>query len=132
MQHFSLKTGCQPKNIKSSDNNVHNLYNILYKNIFLSSFIYIPVYEVFSNVAEKYDLMNDVMSGGVHRLWKDYFMEKLGPVPGTKLIDVAGGTGKPTSDLIFLLSNKATDVKHWHPAVFSEQTLSDSSMCPST
>jgi len=37
--------------------------------------------------------MNDVMSGGIHRLWKDYFMERLGPVSGTKLIDVAGGTG---------------------------------------
>ena len=49
--------------------------------------------EVFGNVAEKYDLMNDVMSGGIHRLWKDYFMEKLAPQPGTKLLDVAGGTG---------------------------------------
>ena len=44
-------------------------------------------------MAEKYDLMNDAMSGGIHRLWKDYFMEKLAPQPGTKLIDVAGGTG---------------------------------------
>ncbi len=38
--------------------------------------------------------MNDVMSGGVHRLWKDYFMEQLAPQPGTKLLDVGGGTGK--------------------------------------
>ena len=49
--------------------------------------------EVFGSVAEKYDLMNDAMSGGVHRLWKDYFIEKLAPQPVTKLIDVAGGTG---------------------------------------
>ncbi|XP_064613372.1 ubiquinone/menaquinone biosynthesis C-methyltransferase UbiE-like [Liolophura sinensis] len=51
------------------------------------------VYEVFENVAEKYDLMNDAMSGGIHRLWKDCFVRRLGPVPGSKLIDVAGGTG---------------------------------------
>ena len=48
---------------------------------------------VFTNVAEKYDLMNDVMSGGVHRLWKDYFVSRLGPTPGSKILDVAGGTG---------------------------------------
>ena len=55
--------------------------------------IVISVNEVFGSVAEKYDLMNDAMSGGIHRLWKDYFMGKLAPQPGTKLIDVAGGTG---------------------------------------
>jgi 2-methoxy-6-polyprenyl-1,4-benzoquinol methylase len=38
--------------------------------------------------------MNDVMSVGIHRLWKDHFMKLLGPTPGTKLVDVAGGTGK--------------------------------------
>ncbi len=38
--------------------------------------------------------MNDVMSVGIHRLWKDYFMEQLAPQPGTKLLDVGGGTGK--------------------------------------
>lgn len=51
------------------------------------------MYEVFKNVAEKYDLMNDVMSAGVHRLWKDEFIRTLAPLPGTKLLDVAGGTG---------------------------------------
>lgn len=51
------------------------------------------VYSVFHNVAEKYDLMNDVMSGGIHRLWKDYFVRLMSPAPGTRLIDVAGGTG---------------------------------------
>ena len=50
--------------------------------------------EVFAGVAEKYDLMNDVMSGGIHRLWKDHFMKRLAPTKGTKLVDVAGGTGK--------------------------------------
>lgn len=51
------------------------------------------MHEVFSKVAAKYDLMNDVMSAGVHRLWKNYFIQKLNPMPGTQLLDVAGGTG---------------------------------------
>lgn len=51
------------------------------------------VRQVFSRVAEKYDLMNDAMSAGIHRLWKDRLISVLGPLPGMKLIDVAGGTG---------------------------------------
>ena len=51
------------------------------------------VYNVFHNVAEKYDVMNDVMSGGIHRLWKDYFVRRMSPTRGTRLLDVAGGTG---------------------------------------
>jgi len=51
------------------------------------------VRQVFANVATKYDVMNDVMSGGIHRLWKDHFIRTLAPTPGTKLLDVAGGTG---------------------------------------
>lgn len=48
---------------------------------------------VFSSVANKYDIMNDVMSVGIHRLWKDAMMDWLAPRPGQKLLDVAGGTG---------------------------------------
>ena len=48
---------------------------------------------VFTSVASKYDIMNDVMSGGVHRLWKDAMMDWLAPRPGQRLLDVAGGTG---------------------------------------
>jgi demethylmenaquinone methyltransferase/2-methoxy-6-polyprenyl-1,4-benzoquinol methylase len=51
------------------------------------------VREVFSSVAGKYDLMNDLMSAGVHRLWKDAMVEWLNPQPGWNVIDVAGGTG---------------------------------------
>jgi ubiquinone/menaquinone biosynthesis methyltransferase len=51
------------------------------------------VADVFHKVAEKYDLMNDTMSFGVHRLWKEHFMNRLDPVPGMRLLDVAGGTG---------------------------------------
>ena len=48
---------------------------------------------VFSSVASKYDIMNDVMSGGIHRIWKDAMMDWLAPRAGQKLLDVAGGTG---------------------------------------
>ena len=48
---------------------------------------------VFTSVANKYDIMNDVMSGGIHRIWKDAMMDWLAPRAGQKLLDVAGGTG---------------------------------------
>ena len=51
------------------------------------------VHGVFSSVASRYDLMNDLMSGGVHRLWKDAMMDWLAPRDGQRLLDVAGGTG---------------------------------------
>ena len=51
------------------------------------------VREVFSSVARRYDLMNDLMSGGIHRLWKDAMVEWLDPRPGQSFLDVAGGTG---------------------------------------
>jgi demethylmenaquinone methyltransferase/2-methoxy-6-polyprenyl-1,4-benzoquinol methylase len=48
---------------------------------------------VFDRVASRYDLMNDVMSAGVHRLWKDRVAARLNPQPGERIIDCAGGTG---------------------------------------
>ncbi|HTN41389.1 MAG TPA: class I SAM-dependent methyltransferase, partial [Asticcacaulis sp.] len=51
------------------------------------------VHDVFKNVASSYDLMNDVMSGGVHHLWKDAACARLNPQPGEVIIDCAGGTG---------------------------------------
>ena len=48
---------------------------------------------VFGSVASKYDVMNDAMSMGIHRIWKDAMMDWLAPRPGQKLLDVAGGTG---------------------------------------
>jgi len=48
---------------------------------------------VFDAVADRYDLMNDLMSGGVHRLWKRALIDWLAPRPGIHLLDVAGGTG---------------------------------------
>ena len=51
------------------------------------------VHGVFTRVASKYDIMNDVMSMGIHRVWKDAMMDWLAPRPGQRLLDVAGGTG---------------------------------------
>ena len=51
------------------------------------------VLDVFHNVADSYDKMNDVMSAGIHRVWKDYFVNKLQPGRDMRLLDVAGGTG---------------------------------------
>ncbi len=51
------------------------------------------VAEVFHSVAAKYDLMNDVLSGGMHRLWKRFTIELSGVRPGNRVLDIAGGTG---------------------------------------
>jgi len=51
------------------------------------------VRQVFESVAPRYDLMNDLMSGGVHRLWKNALVDVVNPRPGEKFLDVAGGTG---------------------------------------
>lgn len=48
---------------------------------------------VFDSVADRYDLMNDLMSGGVHRIWKSVLIDRVSPQPGRVLLDVAGGTG---------------------------------------
>ena len=60
------------------------------------------VREIFSSVARRYDLMNDLMSAGVHRLWKDQFVDWLNPQPGMAVLDVAGGTG----DIAFRIATR--------------------------
>ncbi|KAJ4830497.1 2-hexaprenyl-6-methoxy-1,4-benzoquinone methyltransferase [Turnera subulata] len=62
---------------------------------------------VFTNVASKYDLMNDLMSGGLHRLWKDRLVSQLNPFPGMKHLDVAGGTG----DVAFRILETVNSIK---------------------
>src|SRR5690606_5231035 len=61
---------------------------------------------VFSNVAAKYDVMNDAMSGGMHRLWKDQFVRRVKPQPGEAILDMAGGTG----DIAFRMAERGADV----------------------
>jgi demethylmenaquinone methyltransferase/2-methoxy-6-polyprenyl-1,4-benzoquinol methylase len=61
------------------------------------------VREVFSSVAARYDLMNDLMSAGIHRIWKDAMVEWLNPRPGWTVLDVAGGTG----DIAFRIAEMA-------------------------
>jgi demethylmenaquinone methyltransferase/2-methoxy-6-polyprenyl-1,4-benzoquinol methylase len=60
---------------------------------------------VFTNVASKYDIMNDLMSGGLHRVWKDAMMDWLAPRAGQRLLDVAGGTG----DIAFRFLKRAPE-----------------------
>src|SRR5580765_2374764 len=62
--------------------------------------------EVFSSVARRYDLMNDLMSGGLHRLWKDRFVARVKPRPGEQILDMAGGTG----DVAFRLAQRGAHV----------------------
>jgi len=58
------------------------------------------VRQVFDSSARRYDLMNDLMSMGVHRVWKEIAITKAGPRPGARLIDVAGGTGDLARDFL--------------------------------
>lgn len=51
------------------------------------------VRDVFDRVAFRYDVMNDLMSGGLHRMWKDALADRLNPQPGERILDMAGGTG---------------------------------------
>jgi len=60
---------------------------------------------VFSSVAQRYDLMNDLMSAGLHRVWKRFAIELCGVREGAKVLDVAGGTG----DLAMQLAKRAGD-----------------------
>jgi len=62
--------------------------------------------EVFRSVASRYDLMNDAMSGGMHRLWKDRFVRRVKPRAGETILDMAGGTG----DIAFRLARSGAHV----------------------
>ena len=61
---------------------------------------------VFSSVARRYDVMNDLMSGGMHRLWKDRFVLRVKPRPGEEILDMAGGTG----DVAFRMARRGAHV----------------------
>ena len=61
---------------------------------------------VFSSVARRYDLMNDLMSGGLHRHWKNTFVARVKPRPGERVLDTAGGTG----DVAFRIARRGAHV----------------------
>lgn len=61
---------------------------------------------VFSSVAKKYDVMNDAMSVGMHRLWKDKFVRRVKPRPGEQILDMAGGTG----DIAFRMAAEGAQI----------------------
>ena len=63
------------------------------------------VRQVFSSVAGRYDLMNDLMSGGIHRLWKGAMIDWLNPRAGQRFLDVGGGTG----DIAFRIHERAPE-----------------------
>ena len=62
--------------------------------------------EVFSSVARRYDIMNDLMSAGMHRLWKNRFVSRVKPRPGEEILDMAGGTG----DVAFRMARRGAKV----------------------
>ena len=62
--------------------------------------------EVFARVAQRYDIMNDAMSGGMHRLWKDRFVARVKPRAGEHILDLAGGTG----DIAFRMARAGAHV----------------------
>jgi demethylmenaquinone methyltransferase/2-methoxy-6-polyprenyl-1,4-benzoquinol methylase len=61
---------------------------------------------VFSSVAKNYDIMNDAMSGGMHRLWKDQFVRRVKPRAGETILDMAGGTG----DIAFRMAARGAHI----------------------
>lgn len=64
------------------------------------------VTDIFARVARRYDLMNDLMSGGAHRLWKDDFVKRVRPQPHEAILDLAGGTG----DIAFRMAKRGSRV----------------------
>ncbi|KAH8862299.1 2-methoxy-6-polyprenyl-1,4-benzoquinol methylase, mitochondrial [Schistosoma japonicum] len=84
------------------------------------------VNHVFENVSKKYDLMNDIMSFGVHRLWKDCFVNRIMPTDKLKYLDVAGGTG----DIAFRINKYAKHICTVPEALETKVTVSpDVTVC---
>ena len=71
--------------------NIKNFRKYICRMLHISNLF--SVLNVFHKVANSYDLMNDAMSVGIHRLWKNHFVSTLAPNPRMKILDVAGGTG---------------------------------------
>lgn len=81
---------------------------------------------VFESVASNYDLMNDLMSGGIHRLWKGAMIDWLDPRPGQRFLDVAGGTG----DIAFRIDERLTAGQGDIPVLNPEDAIPESASQP--
>ena len=64
------------------------------------SFFKKEIHHLFNRISSSYDLMNDIMSGGLHRVWKDIFVKRVAPQAGEIFLDLAGGTGDITQRLL--------------------------------
>ena len=78
------------------------------------------VQKVFSDVANNYDLMNDVMSFGAHRLWKKLFIDIVNPSPGDKIIDVGSGSGDLVLEILKRKLNLTIDMVDLNKAMLLE------------
>lgn len=89
---------------------------------------------VFSSVADKYDLMNDLMSAGMHRLWKRFTLEVAGARPGDRVLDIAGGTGDLASAFRKSVGPAGevwlTDINHAMLARGRDRLLDEGRLCP--
>lgn len=74
---------------------------------------------LFNRIADSYDLMNDIMSGGLHRVWKDIFVRTIDPKSPEKILDLAGGTG----DVAFRISDKTHQKTELHICDLSSEML---------
>lgn len=73
-------------------------------------------------MAQKYDVMNDAMSFGIHRLWKDALLHVMHPQPGAQLLDMAGGTGNPPSACSWIKTLSWSDFNHPQPPLPPQAT----------
>eukprot|EP00899_Mesostigma_viride_P012763 jgi/Mesvir1/21488/Mv24129-RA.1 len=87
---------------------------------------------VFQRVAPTYDLMNDLMSLGLHRLWKDRLVETLRPFPGMSHLDVAGGTGDVAFRVARAILQQSPDVRFGVPPEYTPSTAASMSASAST
>jgi len=83
------------------------------------------VNSVFDKVARNYDLMNDLMSAGLHRLWKDVLVDCAGPVPGQACLDMAGGTGDVAFRLVQYAQREGARARHTTASDSCRVTVSD-------
>lgn len=110
---ISSSSGIKLQNVSSSEG-TENLYSsekkthFGFRNDVSEKEKKVKVIEVFDSVAESYDKMNDAMSFGIHRIWKDHFVKILDPPEDMRLLDVAGGTG----DIAFRVVDKLCPSGH--------------------